>query len=263
MNIDWFTFTAQIINFVILLALLKRFLYGPLHEVMNKREEKVTSRLEEARQKLAAAEQKRETYEQKLADFEASKVEMMNTARREVEETKKEMLHQAREEIDTIQQNWEAALQSEKKTFIAELHQQTTDNIVELLNRLIQELANSTLEEQAINKFIEKLRTMDKKEEKNAIQSALDYGEGKMMVISSFPLPDDQKKQIRELLHEIFTVDVNCTFTVSSVIGFGIEIRAQGWKMGWNAKVYLEDLKKNIDDLFNSDTKIKHHVAHR
>ena len=61
MNIDWFTLSAQIVNFLILLVLLRKFLYGPLRNVMQKREEKVTSRLEEARRKLDEAEEQRET----------------------------------------------------------------------------------------------------------------------------------------------------------------------------------------------------------
>ena len=38
MGPDWFTVIAQIINFLILVALLKRFLYGPIIRAMERRE---------------------------------------------------------------------------------------------------------------------------------------------------------------------------------------------------------------------------------
>lgn len=260
MNIDWFTFIAQIVNFLILLALLKRFLFGPLRNIMDKREQMVTSRLEEARQKLEEAEEKDRIYQSKLDDFKAQKEEMMSKARHEVEEAKKEMLHQARTEIDTIQEKWEESLEAERETFFDELYRQTADNIIELLDRLVKDLANSSLEEQAVHKFVEQLRNLDKKEEKRALQSAMDSGKGELKIISSFALFDEQKRLIEHTLKEVFTADINYIFSVSSLLGFGIEIRAEGWKMGWNAKIYLDDLKKNVANLFDGDTETFHQV---
>lgn len=261
MSIDWFTLSAQLVNFLILLALLKRFLFGPLRNIMDKREEKITSRLEEARQKLDEAEQKSQRYEQKLSQFEEEKDELMKEARDKAEEKKKEMLHQARKEIDDLHENWEESLEAEKETFFSELHRQTSKKIIELLDRLINDLANSSLEEQAVNKFIDQLKNMNKNDKKRALHSALDSGEGEIVVYSSFKLQKEQKEEIKNILHEVFKADVNCGFEVNSNLGFGIEIRAEGWKMGWNARIYLEDLKQNIDDLFQTDTKISKQMA--
>ncbi len=256
MSIDWFTLTAQVVNFLILLALLKRFLFGPLRNIMDKREEKVTSRLEEARQKLNEAEEKSQRYEQKLSQFEEEKDELMREAREIAEEKKMEMLHEARKEIDELHENWEASLEAEKETFFSELHRQTSKKIIELLDRLINDLANSSLEEQTVNKFIEQLKNMNKKDKKHALHSALDYGEGELVVSSSFELKDNQQEEIKNILRDVFVAEVNCSFSVNSNLGFGIEIRAEGWKMGWNARIYLEDLKQDIDDLFQTDTEI-------
>lgn len=261
MSIDWFTLTAQIVNFLILLALLKRFLFGPLRNIMDNREEKVTSRLEEARQKWNEAEEKSQRYEQRLAQFEAKKDELMKEARDKAEEKKKEMLHNARKEIDGLYENWEASLEAKKETFFDELHRQTSKKIIELLDKLINELANSSLEEQAINKFIDQMKSLDKKEKKHALRSALDYGEGEMVVLSSFALKEEQKEEVKNILHNIFAAEINCSFKVNSNLGFGIEIRAEGWKMGWNTRIYLDDLKKNIDELFQTDTEMSKQVA--
>ncbi|MGK7369272.1 MAG: F0F1 ATP synthase subunit B family protein [Candidatus Halalkalibacterium sp. M3_1C_030] len=256
MSIDWFTLSAQIVNFLILLVLLKRFLFGPLRNIMDKREEKVKSRLEEARKKLDEAEEKSQRYDHKLSKFEEKKDELMKEAREKAEEKKKEMLHEAREEIDNLYENWEESLEAEKETFFSELHRQTSKKIIELLDRLIKDLANSSLEEQAVNKFNDRLKNMDKKDKKRALHSALDSGEGEIVVSSSFELQEGQKEEIKKILHDVFKAEVSCSFKVNSNLGFGIEIRAEGWKMGWNAQIYLEELKQNIDDLFQKDTEI-------
>lgn len=261
MKIDWFTFVAQIVNFLILLALLKHFLFGPLRIIMDRRERTVSSRLDDARQKLEEAEEKNRIYQGKLDDFKAQKEEMMSTARQEVEQTKREMLHQAREEINAIEEKWEESLEAERETFFDELHRQTATNIIQLLDRLVKDLANSSLEEQAINKFLVKLKDMDKKEEKRALQSAMGSGKGELKIVSSFALSQKHQSRIKKTIKDVFSTDINCSFGVSRLLGFGIEIRAEGWKMGWNAKIYLEDLKKNVTDLFDSDNQTFHQVT--
>lgn len=252
MNVDWFTLSAQIVNFLILLFLLRKFLYGPLQEVMEKREQKVTSRLEEAQQKLKEAEGKRETFQQKLDELQHKKEEMISDARAEAEEKRKELEQEARRHVENMQQNWEESIESEKESFFNELHRQATYNAIDLLRKLVDSLASRSLEEVTVMKFIEQLRRMDKKGRKRALQSALDFGEGKMEVVSSFELPEKTKTEIKKVLKEVFSADLNCEFRVSSRLGFGIEMRAEGWKIGWNANIYLEDLTENLEHLFQT-----------
>ncbi len=63
MGADWFTVVAQIINFLILVALLKRFLYGPIIRAMDRREAEIASRMDAASDKTADAEKQRIRYE--------------------------------------------------------------------------------------------------------------------------------------------------------------------------------------------------------
>lgn len=62
MLIDWFTVIAQIVNFLVLLLLLRRFLYRPILDAMQARERKVAERLESAAQERIRAEEERERY---------------------------------------------------------------------------------------------------------------------------------------------------------------------------------------------------------
>ncbi len=48
MAIDWITVSAQIVNFLILVWLLKHFLYQPIIRAMDRREQRVSERLNEA-----------------------------------------------------------------------------------------------------------------------------------------------------------------------------------------------------------------------
>ena len=58
MHIDWFVFLAQIFNFLLLMYLLKRFLFGRIIKAMDDREAKIAARFQEAEElKLKASEE--------------------------------------------------------------------------------------------------------------------------------------------------------------------------------------------------------------
>ncbi|MEZ4640979.1 MAG: hypothetical protein R2856_39490 [Caldilineaceae bacterium] len=69
MLIDWFTVIAQIINFVVLLLLLRRFLYGPIIRAMDEREHHIAEELAAAECKQQQAEQEARHYRQERTEF--------------------------------------------------------------------------------------------------------------------------------------------------------------------------------------------------
>ena len=92
MLIDWFTVIAQIINFLILMWLLKRFLYKPILQAVDARDKKIKAQLQEAEQKMQQATTERKTYEQKNAEFDQQRQAMLKTATDEVMGKRKALL---------------------------------------------------------------------------------------------------------------------------------------------------------------------------
>ncbi|MFP4072257.1 MAG: hypothetical protein ACLFTB_09415, partial [Desulfovibrionales bacterium] len=81
MLIDWVTVGAQIVNFLILVWLLKKFLYGPIIRAMQKREEGIRQEMEQARQSREEAEQRAQKLEQERKELDRSREELMREAR--------------------------------------------------------------------------------------------------------------------------------------------------------------------------------------
>ena len=70
MLIDWFTVAAQITNFLVLVWLLKRFLYGPILHAMAEREKRIQNTIESANAQKTEAERERAEFQQKNAAFD-------------------------------------------------------------------------------------------------------------------------------------------------------------------------------------------------
>lgn len=255
MQLDWFTFIAQIVNFAILIVLLKRFLYEPVVQAMDRREEQIRSRVEDARNMMSEAEMKRDEYEQKIKIFENRKEEMSGQAKKEVEQARKEMLNRARNEVKDLQERWKTALEDEQKAFIQELYLESGERIVGIIRNILSDLSNQNLEEQVTEIFMDRLSAMNRNEKNSMVRSALDYGDGIIVVNSSIKLKENSQKRIREILREKSVPGINCRFDVVPSLRLGVELNAGGWKISWNLDSYLHRLKEQMVKHFQEQSR--------
>ena len=118
MLINWFTVLAQIINFLILVVLLKFLLYDRIIKAMDEREAKIRSRLKAAEVKEKEAEQKANAFRLKNKELEDKREAMLSQAKEEAEAHRKELTEQARHAVSSLKSAWQDAIEREKDTFI-------------------------------------------------------------------------------------------------------------------------------------------------
>ena len=80
MLIDWFTVGAQAINFIILVWLLKRFLYKPILDAVDAREKRIATELADADAKKAEAEKERDEFQHKNEEFDRQRAALLSKA---------------------------------------------------------------------------------------------------------------------------------------------------------------------------------------
>lgn len=246
MLIDWFTVIAQIFNFLILVALLKRFLYRPILKAMDEREAKIAARLEEAREAVALAERKGQDYAEKLQELEARRADLMAAAAAEAEARRKELLHEAREEVMSRRTAWHEALQKEKAVFFDELRKHAGAKFLQVARHALGELAGVELEQRIVSVFLERLQRLADGSNTEALQSILRTG-SQVAVTSSFEIPPD----VREALENTFRsrISPECTFRyeLSDALLCGIEIKTDGVRIAWSLQDYLSELEKDLN----------------
>ena len=158
MLINWFTVAAQIVNFLILAALLKRFLYGPIVRAMAAREERIASEMAVAAQKRREAEQEEAAITLKMQEIQAQRREMLAQAEREVETYKAKLFDQARQDVAQIQQKWAESLKPEKDTFFKNLRQRLVQEIFAISRRALGEMADQDLEQRLFTVLLDRLQ---------------------------------------------------------------------------------------------------------
>ncbi|UTR12934.1 F0F1 ATP synthase subunit B [Evansella sp. LMS18] len=150
----WLDAIYQLAAFAVLLLLLKKFAFGPIMGMMEKREQHIADQ-------ISSAEKNREETEKQLAEQRRLIEEARREAKEIVENSRKMSSQQADEVLSSAKQEAERI----KETALAEIYQEKAQAINALREQV------STLSVLVASKIIEK--EMDEKEQEKLIQETL------------------------------------------------------------------------------------------
>ncbi|GAB4334601.1 MAG: ATP synthase subunit B [Candidatus Abyssubacteria bacterium] len=253
MLVDWFTIAAQIVNFLILIWLLKHFLYGRIIKAMDQREERIASRIREAEQREKQAGQEAEEYKKKKEELETKKEEMLAQARKEAEQQRHELVERAREEVDRLKAQWRQAVQQEKGAFLADLRQRAGQEVFSVTRKALRDLADADLERHMVDALIKRITSLEPGD-KQAIADVA-KGDREIVVNSVFELPDNDKERLKDAIEAAVGRGLEVRFRTSEDMIMGIELRAQGHKIAWNLEEYLETLETRISHALQENSR--------
>lgn len=247
MKIDWFTMIAQIVNFLILLFLLKRFLYGPIVRAMNERERRIASMSEEAQERKKEAEREAESYRKKLSEIDSERQEALSQVKREAEALQRELLDKARYEVGQVQDGWYRDVRREQDSFLQDFRRRAGKGIYATIRRALKALANADLEDHLIGVFIERIRGLGQSEREAIAESVRKSGQA-VALHSSFEIPPETRRRIVEAIHSQIEGGARVQFEVSPDLICGIELKAHGHKIAWGLESYLDGLEESLSE---------------
>lgn len=243
MLIDWFTVIAQVINFLVLVLLLRRFLYGPIIRAMAEREAKIADRLAEANRIKEEAAQEAEAYRQQRQELQDMWDEKLNQARANAEARRQELLQKARQEIDETRLKWMKALQQGQDAFVQEVRQRTIRQVQATTRRVLADLAGADLQTQLVHVFIERLQQLDRA---GPVAAALHQAEQEIVIRSAFEISPELRQAILRVAQEQTTNKVEARFETAPHLICGIELTAGGYKIAWSVEDYLDSLEEEL-----------------
>ena len=248
MLIDWFTVGAQIVNFIILVWLLKRFLYQPILNAIDAREEKVRSQIEAAETRKEEAERERDEFRRKNEEFEDDRETMVSDAKREARERRRALLEEAREEAEALRERLEKAIREEKEDFYREVVERTQREVFALARKVLQDLSSQELEAHMADAFLRRLKDQEGDQRDRLVKALGETPDG-VVIKSAFELPDAQRADIKAALQKVAPAEIDCRFVTDAEKIGGIELSAGGYKMAWSVDDYLRTLEKKVDEL--------------
>lgn len=160
MGFDWFTFVAQLVNFGLLLLLLRLFLYRPVLNLMEQRQKQLSQAWEDARAAEANAEAEGARLAAALAELEGERRKRLAQVEEEAAALKTKRKHEAQVEAEEERRRQAARFQSERQALVSRLLDKGASVLVSELNDALRELADSDLEEQSARLFARDLASL-------------------------------------------------------------------------------------------------------
>lgn len=248
MLIDWFTVGAQALNFVILVWLMKRFLYKPILDAIDAREQRIAAALADAAAKQAQALQERDEFQRRNDAFQGQRQTLLAQATKEADAERQRLVDEARQAADALAAKRQQAIASDAQRLNQALVRRTQQEVFAIARKALADLASASLDERIAEVFVRRLRALESADKQSLVR-ALTTGRGPWLIRSAFELPAEQRKAIQAALDETFATEIALRFETAPQLVGGIELSVNGQKVAWSIADYLVSLQKGVDAL--------------
>jgi F-type H+-transporting ATPase subunit b len=252
MLVDWFTVAAQALNFLILVWLMKHFLYKPILRALEAREKRIVAQLADAAAMTADATKARDEWQHKNEEFDHQRAELVKRATDQANAGGQRLRDEARQAAAALRTERADGLRTEAQNLNQAISRRTEQEVFAIARKALADLASVSLEERVTDVFIRRVRAMDGSA-KDRLAGALKAAPDPAVIRSAFDLPATQRAAVQKSLDETFSGDVHLRFETAPDLVSGIELTANGQQVGWSIADYLSSLEREVDELLETN----------
>lgn len=239
MELNWSTFILEIINFGVLLWLLRHFLYKPVLDIIESRRQKINAAVEQARADRVKAESLRDEYNDRLAQWQREREQALEKLQQEFTGQRAKQMKQLQQELDDEREKARVSLQREQQALAGSVEKTALRQGSEFAARLLTPLADATLEAALVQLFISELDNLPEAA-REQVRTGAANGEA-VTVSSVWPLDDARQDALRQALGKVLQEDNPAmTFTQDASLLAGLRVVAGGMVLGANLRDELK-----------------------
>ncbi|NYT77743.1 F0F1 ATP synthase subunit B [Alcaligenaceae bacterium] len=241
MSIDWITVAAQIGNFLVLVWLLKRFLYRPILDGIDAREAEISRQMGEAKRVQDLAEAEKAEFTQRRAALESEQSGVLEAMRADTEKARSQLIAEAREQMSEKRVAAATERQAEARRFAAMLQKSGSQALLALLHKALSDLADQSLEEQIVMHAGQQIKAAGT--ELRAAATGAEIA----VVITQDTLSDGARERLTKQISETLP-GVRLRFETNPAQSPGLIMRIGGAQVSWTLDSYVESLAQMVDD---------------
>ena len=245
MLIDWFTVGAQVLNFVVLVWLMKRFLYQPVLDAIAAREKRIVDQIADAAAKETKAATEHKTFEDRNTAFDQQRAGLLDKASADAKAEALRLTEVAQKAALALAAKHQLALERQAASLQQTIAGRAANEVFAVARKTLNDLANVDLESRMVEVFTRRLRELPGPAKKQ-LAAALKPGTEPAVVRSHFALPADQQAAIQDAVNVCFSAVVPLRFETAADAVCGIELSAGGQKLAWTIADYLRDLQREV-----------------
>lgn len=244
MLIDWFTVVAQVVNFLVLVWLLKHFLYDRIIKAIDQREADITAKFDQAEAREEAAAQRERELSRRRLELEEQSGTLLAEAKEQAEQRRRELVAGAKEEVEGQRNKWRKALERDRQVLAADLARLAGRGAASIARRALEDLAGSEVDQRSLEVFLDKLAALDG-DDLAEITDALGDAAA-LEVRAAFELDQEQRRWISLALAGLLGEEPKLDFSRDPELILGLEIRMPGRKLAWSLDEYLREMEQQL-----------------
>lgn len=238
MELDWTTFILEIINFLVLVWILQRFLYRPVMKVVVQRRAAISQSLQKAQATQEQAAALKTQYENRLADWQQEREAARKKLREEIEVERQKLAAQLQTEL-AEQRRKEQVLSSRRdENLLHEARHQAQLLSEQFAAKLLTRLAAPAVEGQLLEMLLEDLARLPKPQ-RETLAAAQHDAQAPVQVISAFTLNDAQRQGLVAALQKTLGSTLSCEFREDPAMLAGASIHIGAYYLQANLKEEL------------------------
>jgi len=247
MSIDFFTFGAQIINLLILLFLLRKFLYLPVLKVLEERKNLLENEYKAAEAARRKAEDAEQYAKKEYAKIESTKQEILAQSHIKAQELTQKLTAEAQAEFEKARIVWKNKLLAEQSTFDLALQNLIVTYFAKFTDSALNQMADITLNELFLHKLEQKISALSKAQKRQFIQDFLSGKE--LSVITAKEINARGKQNFKDFLQNEFTLkeNIKIKFATDENLICGITLKEKEQMIAWNLADYIAEFSKNLN----------------
>ena len=239
MEFDWTTFILEIINFLVLVWILKRFLYQPVLNVIDKRRAGIEKTLADAQQIEAEAKRAKQQNEQQLADWEKEKKSAQTQLMAELVEIRESKMAALEASISGEAGRRRVLDERRRREYKRMAEEKGIAQGAEFSTKLLSRLASPELEAKLFGLLLEDLHQL-RIEDKNAVKEAATEVGLKINVQSVFPLDKNKQDTLSSALAEVAGRKLTVEYSINPELISGYQVDIGPWVLHANLRDELK-----------------------
>lgn len=239
MELNWSTFVLEIVNFLVLVWILQRFLYKPVLDMIARRQGYIEQSLQEAKNDRQQAERLHHLYEGRLSDWEQEKQAARKILERDLDEERTRRLDDLRSELNQERQKVQVIAQREQERQTRRLEQRAIALGASFASRLLSRIAGPELERQLVEAALHDLHALPD-DQREQLRQAWRAESGPLTVTTAYALDAPLRSALENTIDQLAGRSVSCNYHEDRNLIAGLRASWGPWILHANIQ---DDLK--------------------
>ena len=246
MELSWSTFLLEMINFLVLVWILKHFLYQPVLNVIARRRGEIEDQLSESQRLQSEAGQLKTDYENRLDDWDKERQQLRDDLAKKLETERVQQLEMLQADLAAEREKARVAETRRQQDAARETEQQALQQGAQFAARLLGQAAGPELEARLTDLLLEELDRISD-ERAGAIKKQWGEPPTAIRVESAFPVDEDRQQLLAEKLKALLDLDLPVTFEQKPELLAGLQVTIGAWVMQVNLRDELKGFAEFSD----------------